>query len=66
MSFPRTPKPRQQILDELRALKGHDVAWQDGKVFAYVYDAGPEAMSLLREAFSMYLSENGLDHFRVR
>jgi glutamate/tyrosine decarboxylase-like PLP-dependent enzyme len=61
MGFPRHGRARQQILEELKSLKGNDVAWQDGKVFAYVYDAGPEAMALLKEAFSLYLTENGLD-----
>jgi glutamate/tyrosine decarboxylase-like PLP-dependent enzyme len=61
MGFPRTGRSSAAILDELVALKADDVDWQDGKVFAYVYDAGPEAMRLLKDAFSMYLTENGLD-----
>ena len=42
-------------------MKGQDVPWQAGRVFAYVYDAGPEAMDLVTRAYSKYLVENGLD-----
>ncbi len=42
-------------------MKGQDVPWAAGRVFAYVYDAGPEAMDLVTRAYSKYLVENGLD-----
>ena len=45
----------------LATRKTRDVPWADGRVFAYVYDPGPEAMALVHEAFGLFLTENGLD-----
>ena len=61
MKFPAAGQSRDSILSQLDAMKGNDVPWQEGRVFAYVYDAGEEAKQLLKDAFSLYLTENGLD-----
>ncbi len=61
MRFPQTGRAPDELLGELEALKGQDVPWAEGRVFAYVYDAGPVAMQLLKDAFSAYVVENGLD-----
>jgi len=49
------------ILKKLKAMKGRDVPWADGRVFAYIYDPGPEASALVHQAFDLFLTENGLD-----
>lgn len=59
--FPRTGQNRADILDTLQRLKSNDVPWADGRVFAYIYDPGPEAMELVHDAFNLFLTENGLD-----
>ncbi|MEM1396296.1 MAG: aspartate aminotransferase family protein [Pseudomonadota bacterium] len=59
--FPKTGRAPGAILADLEAMKAHDVRWAEGRVFAYVYDAGPEAMQLLHDAYSSFLTENGLD-----
>jgi len=61
MKFPATGQSRDRILESLEGMKAHDVPWREGRVFAYVYDAGEEAKQLLQDAFGMYLTENGLD-----
>ena len=61
MQFPETGRAPEALLAELEALKAHDVPWAEGRVFAYIYDAGPVAMQLLKDAFSSFLVENGLD-----
>lgn len=61
MSFPQRGQPPEQLLAQLEAMKAHDVPWQEGRVFAYIYDAGPVAMSLVKDAYSLFLVENGLD-----
>lgn len=61
MTFPAGGRAPADILAELRAKKSHDVPWAEGRVFAYIYDAGPEAMRLLKDAYSLFLTENGLD-----
>lgn len=61
MAFPRRGRPPGEILADLRAHKRDDVPWEEGRVFAYIYDPGPEAQQLLKDAFGLYLMENGLD-----
>ena len=59
--FPKKGRDPKSIMTDLEAMKSDDVRWAEGRVFAYVYDAGPEAMKLLHDAYSSYLTENGLD-----
>ena len=61
MQFPQMGRSPEDILGELEALKGRDVPWAEGRVFAYIYDAGPVAIRLLKDAFSAFVVENGLD-----
>ena len=61
MKFPQQGKSRDDIISSLQARKTNDVPWEEGRVFAYVYDAGDEAEQLLKDAFNLYLMENGLD-----
>ncbi len=61
MKIPRTGKSPQEIFETLQQFKQHDLSWRDGRVLAYVYDAGQETENVVKEAFNMYLSENALD-----
>lgn len=61
MTMPEHGRDADAIITELKNRQHKDLNWRDGRVFSYVYDAGPEAMSLLKEAFNMYMTENGLD-----
>tara|TARA_R110002049_G_scaffold69338_11_gene179595 strand:+ start:2725 stop:4164 length:1440 start_codon:yes stop_codon:yes gene_type:complete len=61
MKLPQQGAGREDILANLAARKTGDVPWQEGRVFAYIYDAGEEAKQLLKDAFSLYFMENGLD-----
>ena len=61
MEFPKTGRPAKTLLKELSSRKANDVRWREGRVFAYVYDAGDDAKQLLGEAMTMYMTENGLD-----
>jgi len=61
MRFPAGGSSREDILASLGARKGGDVPWEEGRVFAYIYDAGEEAKRLLIDAFNLYFMENGLD-----
>lgn len=61
MQFPQQGVAPAEILQQLEAFKDHDLPWAEGRVFAYIYDAGPVAMQLLKDAYSALLVENGLD-----
>lgn len=60
-SIPSRGVSKQELLAQLESFRQNDVSWRDGRTWAYVYDPGPEANDVLKQAYSMYLSENGLD-----
>lgn len=59
--FPTKGQSAQSILEQLQAKKANDIPWQSGKTFAFIYDAGPEAMDLVHKAYDCFLTENALD-----
>ena len=61
MKFPKTGKPAKDLLAQLESNKANDIPWQSGKTFAFIYDAGEQAMDLVHKAFDSYLTENALD-----
>jgi glutamate/tyrosine decarboxylase-like PLP-dependent enzyme len=61
MKLPQSGQSSAAILEQLAARKQDDVPWAEGKVFAYIYDAGDEAKELLHQAYGLYMIENGLD-----
>jgi len=61
MRIPERGVPRDELFARLEAFRGNDVDWRSGRTWAYVYDPGREAEDVVKQAFSSYLSENGLD-----
>ncbi len=58
--FPAQGKPKAAVLQEMRLARQRDVRWQDGRAFSLVYQAGEDVAGLLKEAYAMFFSENGL------
>ena len=44
----------------MEAYAGGDVRWRDGKTAVYVFNAGPEVEQVQKEAYALFMSENGL------
>ncbi len=61
MKFPEQGTPAKELLVQLEANKENDIPWQSGKTFAFIYDAGPEAMDIVHKAYDAFLTENALD-----
>jgi len=61
MRIPRRGRSKEEILAALREVKGRDLDWRSGRVWAYVYNAGDEVQEVVNEAYLMYLGENALD-----
>lgn len=61
MPLPAQGLTAEQIKQSLSQFRQNDLSWRDGRVLAYVYDAGPAAEAVVKEAFTQYLSENALD-----
>ncbi len=59
--FPTKAESKEEIYKALKGLKKEDIPWQSGKVMAYVYKTIPEAHELANEAYTLFLTENGLD-----
>lgn len=60
-TLPKKGRNAEEILGQLTNLKQHDVAWESGKVLAYVYEPKKETEAVTKAAYSLYLIENGLD-----
>jgi glutamate/tyrosine decarboxylase-like PLP-dependent enzyme len=61
MHIPEKGLPKEQVLAALQSFKARDMNWKSGKVWCYVYDPGDETADLVRHAYLMFLTENGLD-----
>jgi glutamate/tyrosine decarboxylase-like PLP-dependent enzyme len=64
IAFPVLGSPAETVLGRMRALREHDVKWQEGKTWSLVYNGGEEGSRLtefLKEAYTMFFSENGLN-----
>jgi glutamate/tyrosine decarboxylase-like PLP-dependent enzyme len=61
MPIPARGLGKESVLKRLEAFRAGDMPWRDGRTWAYVYDPGPEAEAVIKAAYTMYLSENGLD-----
>lgn len=61
MELPKEGRKEEEILRELESFKANDLPWKSGKVFAYVFDPGPEGKAILEKAYNSYLTENALD-----
>lgn len=61
MKIPSKGGTPEEILAKMKAAGANDARWRDGRVFSLVYYAGEEALALLKDAYMMYFSENGLN-----
>ena len=61
MQIPETGLATNKNLSTLKSYKQDDLDWASGKVFGLVYDPGKEATEVIHQAYTMYLTENGLD-----
>jgi len=61
MKIPSTGWSREQVFQQIEHFREQDIPWRSGRAWAYVYDPGKEAEEVIKQAYMMYLSENGLD-----
>jgi glutamate/tyrosine decarboxylase-like PLP-dependent enzyme len=59
-TLPKTGSTPQDVLTQLRARHREDAKWKDGRTFSLVYFAGDEVSQLLKDAYTEFMSENGL------
>lgn len=61
MRIPEKGLGREEIFAKLENYRENDMPWRDGRTWAYIYDPGKEAEEVIKQAYMMYLTENGLD-----
>ena len=61
LHFPAQGRSKDRVLAEMRAARDQDVKWSQGRVFGLVYHISEEIDDLLKEAFTMFFAENGLN-----
>ena len=59
--FPAQGRSKDEVLAAMQAARQDDVNWQEGKAFSLVFAAGQEVSELLKEAYTLFFSENGLN-----
>ncbi len=52
---------KEAIFETLEAFRKDDLKWKEGRAFGYIFDPGKTVMEVGKKAYTMYLSENGLD-----
>jgi len=61
LKIPPKGRSKEEVLEAMRAARDHDIQWERGRVFGLVYHISDEIDDLLKEAFTMFFSENGLN-----
>lgn len=61
MQIPEKGKSTEEIFEFLKIAKSYDQKWDDGRMYAYVYDPGQDVMEIGKQAYLAYMVENGLD-----
>jgi len=61
MKLPQKGLPKEDIFERLADFRRDDLKWQEGRAFGYIFDPGQEITAVGKKAYTMYLSENGLD-----
>jgi glutamate/tyrosine decarboxylase-like PLP-dependent enzyme len=58
--MPTTGTNWNDLQEEMLRRGSHDAKWREGKTAVYVFNAGPDVTQVQKEAYTMYMSENGL------
>ena len=61
LRIPEKGLSEEEVFARLTAFGEKDVPWRDGKLFAYIYNGGPDVERVAKRAFAQYLTENALD-----
>jgi glutamate/tyrosine decarboxylase-like PLP-dependent enzyme len=59
-SLPQKGAAWPGLKDRMTGMAQGDVRWRDGKTAVYVFNAGPDVERVQKEAYALFMSENGL------
>ncbi|MEL7547326.1 MAG: aspartate aminotransferase family protein [Pseudomonadota bacterium] len=60
MKMPEQGRSWDEVKRDLTSRGGGDAKWRDGRTAVYVFNAGEEIAQIQKEAYTAYMSENGL------
>lgn len=60
VTLPKKGTSWDKLKTEMETRGSHDVKWREGKTAVYVFNAGPDVAEVQKEAYTMFMSENGL------
>ena len=60
MKMPKNGRKWADVKTEMLDRGGNDVKWREGRTAVYVFNAGEEIAKIQKEAYTAYMSENGL------
>ncbi len=58
--LPQSGREWEDLKSEMIARGSGDAKWRDGKTAVYVFNAGEDVTRVQKEAYALYMSENGL------
>jgi sphinganine-1-phosphate aldolase len=61
VQLPVSGRSKEEILDTMQVLRQNDVQWRNGKTFSLIYNVGEEITDILKEAYTLFFSENALN-----
>ncbi len=60
-SFPKTGTPWADLKAQMQTMAKGDIDWRHGRNGYNVFFAGPDVIEVIKEAYTMFQSENGLN-----
>jgi len=60
MKMPEKGTDWESLKHEMQTRGANDVKWREGKTAVYVFNAGPDIERVQKEAYTLFMSENGL------
>ncbi len=64
-SLPATGQDWETLKATMEEMRQDDVDWKGGRAAVYVFYAGDDVLEVAREAYGMFMSENGLGMARA-
>lgn len=61
VGLPPHGRPKAEVLAAMQAARTADAHWRDGRAFSMVYYADEDILDLLKQAYTLFFSENGLN-----
>lgn len=63
ISIPEVGRSRDDIMSEMRKVREKDAKWEEGRIFSLVFHMSDEHTEFLKEVYSSFFHENGLNPF---